>query len=84
MYVRYRQTRELYHNHNLPYRVQKLNQVSIITGLVAVFGVSVVGNFQETHVISIHLLGAFAGFGLGATYLVLQVSVYSGIIVLVS
>ncbi|XP_052797647.1 DNA damage-regulated autophagy modulator protein 1-like isoform X2 [Mya arenaria] len=50
----------------------RLNTAAYVIGILTVFGVSVVGNFQETNVIVVHLLGATLAFVVGFVYFVLQ------------
>ena len=38
-------------------KFKKLNVFAYLVGLVAALGISLVGNFQETNIISIHLVG---------------------------
>ncbi|KAK7447122.1 hypothetical protein BaRGS_00040212, partial [Batillaria attramentaria] len=49
-----------------------LNKICLVIGIVAALGVSVVGNFQEDHVISVHLLGATMAFGGAGVYCWMQ------------
>ncbi|XP_045176378.1 DNA damage-regulated autophagy modulator protein 2-like isoform X2 [Mercenaria mercenaria] len=49
-----------------------LNTAAFITGLLTIFGVSLVGNFQSTNIWEVHLLGAFLAFGVGFVYMILQ------------
>ncbi|KAF5304396.1 hypothetical protein FQR65_LT18872 [Abscondita terminalis] len=49
------------------------NKISIILGFMACLGVSVVGNFPELSVLSVHVLGAFMAFGIGILYFSFQV-----------
>uniref|UniRef100_A0A672YBM0 Zgc:123244 n=1 Tax=Sphaeramia orbicularis TaxID=375764 RepID=A0A672YBM0_9TELE len=50
----------------------KANIISIILGFTSCFGVSVLGNFQQTVLRSVHLLGAFLAFFLGLGYFWMQ------------
>ncbi|KAG8223121.1 hypothetical protein J437_LFUL000542 [Ladona fulva] len=50
----------------------RLNNWSLVLGLLACFGLSLVANFQETNVIIVHLTGAFLCFGVGTVYFWLQ------------
>jgi len=72
VYVRYRHVAHLHGN--IPGRrvLINLNTASFVVGLVTNLGVSLVGNFQETSVIAVHLLGAFMAFFVGFIYCVLQ------------
>ncbi|XP_045175798.2 DNA damage-regulated autophagy modulator protein 2-like isoform X4 [Mercenaria mercenaria] len=71
IYTRYRQS--LYHFENSTRKyLLHLNTAAFITGLLTIFGVSLVGNFQETNILVVHLLGAFLAFGVGFVYMILQ------------
>lgn len=48
--------------------LRRVNNVSLVFGLLAAIGVLLVANFQETNVIVVHLVGAFMAFALGGTY----------------
>lgn len=74
IYVRFRQIAELYRNHSSSANVVKLNRVGLCVGSLAAMGISVVANFQETNVFFVHITGALIAFGLGTTYLWVQVS----------
>lgn len=74
MYIRYRHVELLLPKEpELPTSLNKLNKISFYLGLIAAFGVCIVGNFQETSAFAVHALGAFAAFGLGTVYQCLQV-----------
>jgi len=49
-----------------------LNKIGLFFGLLAAFGTTVVGAFQETSVLGIHILGAFMAFGGGSIFLIIQ------------
>ncbi|XP_045175779.2 DNA damage-regulated autophagy modulator protein 2-like isoform X1 [Mercenaria mercenaria] len=71
IYTRYRQS--LYHFENSARKyLLHLNTAAFITGLLTIFGVSLVGNFQETNILVVHLLGAFLAFAVGFVYMILQ------------
>ena len=53
--------------------ISRLNSVALWIGWTSALGVSLVGNFQETQIIYVHLLGALTAFGVGSLYLWLQV-----------
>ncbi|XP_022910665.1 DNA damage-regulated autophagy modulator protein 2 isoform X2 [Onthophagus taurus] len=74
IYLRYRQVAEISAIKSIE-TVTNLNLYSLWLGLIASFGISIVGNFQETNVFSLHLIGAGMAFGLGAIYEILQVIV---------
>lgn len=75
MYIRYRFIREVYENNSFSESLFRLNKISFFIGVIAVGGLSVVANFQETNLLLIHLLGAVMSFGVGAIYLILQTTV---------
>ncbi|CAH1787702.1 unnamed protein product [Owenia fusiformis] len=70
MYIRYRQV--LQYSSQETGIVLKLNTVSLYLGFIAAFGLSVVGNFQESNALVVHLIGALLAFGLGTVYCCLQ------------
>jgi hypothetical protein len=43
-------------------RSTRLNKAAFIMGLLSCFGVVVVGNFQETNILEVHLIGALVSF----------------------
>ncbi|XP_064481051.1 DNA damage-regulated autophagy modulator protein 2-like isoform X2 [Ornithodoros turicata] len=70
VYVRYKQIEQYYRDHlsqESP-RVLRLNRISLWLGCVASLGVSIVGNFQETEVLTVHVFGAFLALGIGTLY----------------
>lgn len=77
IYIKYRQIAEFYRNHSSSSSVVRLNKAAFIVGIVSAFGISLVGNFQETNVLSVHLCGALMAFGGGVIYLWLQVSKFA-------
>ncbi|XP_033752462.1 DNA damage-regulated autophagy modulator protein 2-like isoform X3 [Pecten maximus] len=71
VYIRYKQIKATY----LPVNrrgILRANTVAFILGLLTATGVSIVGNFQETNVIVVHIIGAFMAFGIGALYCFVQ------------
>lgn len=72
VYVRYRQVREICDRNHLDDSIRQKNQFSTWFGFIATFGVTVVGNFQETNLLVVHMLGAFLAFGLGTIWQCLQ------------
>ena len=72
-YLRYRQIAEFYRNHSSSSTVIRLNNASLLVGSLAALGISLAANFQETHVYSVHIIGALMAFGGGTIYLWLQV-----------
>ncbi|ELU15811.1 hypothetical protein CAPTEDRAFT_183312 [Capitella teleta] len=65
VYVRYRHVRETCMDRP---KILIANKVSLVLGLLAALGVSMVGNFQETNVLVVHLIGAILAFGIGTVY----------------
>ncbi|KAJ9583729.1 hypothetical protein L9F63_021928 [Diploptera punctata] len=51
----------------------RVNKVALVNGLLSCLGLDLVANFQETNVISVHLLGAVLCFGAGTIYFIFQV-----------
>jgi len=49
-------------------RLHMLNDVTLLIGGFSAFGIMLVANFQETSVLTIHLIGAFMTFALGNVY----------------
>ncbi|XP_062583347.1 uncharacterized protein LOC134245103 [Saccostrea cucullata] len=70
-YIRYKQI-ETY-QHDCPVRrITNVNRAAFVLGLMAAFGISLVGNFQDVNVVVVHLIGAFLAFVIGAIYCCLQ------------
>ena len=87
-YIKYKQVADFYRSHTDKKMLKRINNVSLIIGLIGALGVrqvrsrsyvldcldySLVANFQETSVRSVHMIGAFSSFGGGTIYLWLQV-----------
>lgn len=72
-YLRYRQVEEWSKMYSMNKEINKLNERAVRLALIAVLGVSIVANFQETNILSIHMLGAFLAFGFGQWYMILNV-----------
>lgn len=70
MYVRYKLVASMVNIDST--RLHLLNKISLGFGIIAAFGMSVVGNFQESNVLIVHLIGALMVFGVGALYAILQ------------
>ncbi|XP_074652601.1 DNA damage-regulated autophagy modulator protein 2-like isoform X3 [Tubulanus polymorphus] len=69
VYIRYKQIIAYYRNEAIvQLYILKLNKASLIIGILAGLGLSVVANFQETNVLAVHLIGAFTGFACGCIY----------------
>ncbi|RZC42472.1 DNA damage-regulated autophagy modulator protein 2-like, partial [Asbolus verrucosus] len=71
-YIRYRQVKYLLNKDTFKPSVKKLNQIALFLGITAAFGVCVVGNFQESNVFLVHVLGAIVAFGFGSVYQCMQ------------
>lgn len=73
IYLRYRQIEQLLQHHpDLGSNICQLNKKAVWFGFASCLGISVVGNFQETNVRIVHLIGAFCCFGCGTVYFWLQ------------
>ncbi|RXG62490.1 DNA damage-regulated autophagy modulator protein 2 [Armadillidium vulgare] len=72
LYIRFRQIAEFYRNHSSSSSIVRLNKAAFIVGSLSALGISLVANFQETSVLSIHICGALLAFGGGVAYLWLQ------------
>ncbi|KAK4883710.1 hypothetical protein RN001_007029 [Aquatica leii] len=72
IYVRHRQISYICEKHNLQHLVKSKNLISSWFGGLGAFGITIVGNFQETNVFFVHIIGAFLSFGFGAVWQVLQ------------
>ncbi|XP_052065839.1 DNA damage-regulated autophagy modulator protein 1-like isoform X2 [Mytilus californianus] len=70
-YIRYRQIRTHYEGAGRT-KLLKYNTVTFVMGITAALGISLVGNFQETNVIVIHLIGALLAFVVGSIYCWIQ------------
>uniref|UniRef100_A0A673YME1 Transmembrane protein 150B n=1 Tax=Salmo trutta TaxID=8032 RepID=A0A673YME1_SALTR len=64
--IRFQQVRDYGQN-------SKVNIASIVLGFISCVGISIIGNFQQSVGIGIHLLGAFLAFFVGLAYFWLQV-----------
>uniref|UniRef100_A0A1Y1K3H6 CWH43-like N-terminal domain-containing protein n=2 Tax=Photinus pyralis TaxID=7054 RepID=A0A1Y1K3H6_PHOPY len=53
----------------------KWNTVSLKLGAVGSLGISMVGNFQESNMLGIHLVGAIMAIGVSSAYLLLQTKI---------
>ncbi|XP_044737781.1 DNA damage-regulated autophagy modulator protein 2-like [Chrysoperla carnea] len=74
-YIRYLQIRELNNRFRFTKCVQKLNRWGIWAGFLTGLGISMVGNFQETNDIAMHLVGANLAFGVGTIYFCIQCAI---------
>nr|XP_022325134.1 DNA damage-regulated autophagy modulator protein 1-like [Crassostrea virginica] len=70
-YVRYKQI-ATYQRDRPNKAVSRVNTAALVIGLLTAFGISLVGNFQETEVLVVHLIGASLAFLLGSLYCCLQ------------
>lgn len=52
--------------------ITRVNKVAFVIGLLAAFGISLVGNFQEDNVVIVHMIGAFLAFVFGGLYCCVQ------------
>lgn len=50
----------------------KLNKVAMFLGLLSASGLSVVANFQELQLFTVHMIGAVSAFGFGLLYCIAQ------------
>lgn len=74
IYIRYKQVEQQCRDHLLPdtNRVLSRNRLALFVGLLSCLGLSIVANFQELQLFTIHLIGGFSAFGFGLVYLWLQ------------
>lgn len=72
--VRYKQVEQQCRDSLLPTanRVIQLNKWSFFIGLASAAGLSIVANFQELQLFTIHMIGAFSAFGFGLIYCIIQ------------
>ena len=70
IYLRYRLVKEL--NRGADALTGWLNLAGAALGLISTIGLCIVANFQETAVLSVHLVGAFLCFGFGTLYSILH------------
>ncbi|XP_034949080.1 DNA damage-regulated autophagy modulator protein 2 [Chelonus insularis] len=76
IYIRYAQVKEVSNTYQLSAFWQRLNNISLIIGIISTLGMSITGNFQETSNLVVHLIGATLCFGGGTVYIWLQ-AIYS-------
>ncbi|XP_073827381.1 DNA damage-regulated autophagy modulator protein 1 [Musca autumnalis] len=73
IYIRYRQILQLFEHHpDLGTNLLRYNRLAVWFGFASCLGISIVGNFQETNVRILHLIGAFCCFGFGTLYFWMQ------------
>lgn len=72
--VRYKQVEQQCRDNLIPdaNKIFALNKVSFFLGLASAAGLSIVANFQELQLFTIHMIGAFSAFGFGLIYCALQ------------
>ncbi|KAB0801643.1 hypothetical protein PPYR_03829 [Photinus pyralis] len=68
VYIRYRHVRLLCERHSLSTKIKKGNTISTWTGVLSCIGISLVGNFQETNILLVHLFGAILAFVFGSIW----------------
>jgi len=68
-YIRYKQVSEYCNSYQLSRRLRKLNYVSLWIGWGGALGLSIVANFQETEVWTVHIIGLYLCFGLGMLWM---------------
>lgn len=73
VYVRYKQVQSLALGGE--HKLHSLNLAGLVLGIMSSLGMCVVGNFEKTAVISMHLFGAGLTFGMGALYILVQTGV---------
>ncbi|KAF5282994.1 hypothetical protein FQA39_LY04865 [Lamprigera yunnana] len=71
LYIRYRQIDNDIKTKNIKL-APMWNNVGMVFGCLGSFGLSLVGNFQETSCLPIHLVGAFLALGVGTLYISVQ------------
>ncbi|KAK2189395.1 hypothetical protein NP493_107g00017 [Ridgeia piscesae] len=64
VYIRYRQIE--YHAHGV--HMKRSNKATLVMGLMSSLGISMVGNFQETEILPLHVTGAMLAFGVSTVY----------------
>lgn len=72
--VRYKQVEQQCRDNMLACanRVFALNKSAFIIGLLSTAGLSIVANFQELQLFTVHMIGAFSAFGFGLIYCAAQ------------
>lgn len=72
--VRYKQVEQQCRDYLAPdvSKVFTLNKISLWFGLIASAGVSIIANFQELQLWTIHMMGGSLAFGFGTLYCILQ------------
>lgn len=72
--IRYKQVEQQCRDNLIPdaNRVIAINKRSFVVGLLSAAGLSIVANFQELQLFTIHMIGAFSAFGFGLIYCAAQ------------
>jgi len=71
MYIRYMQVAE-YFRQEKNRTMRLINVIAIVIGMISALGGMIVAAFQETNILSMHVLGAFLSFLGGAIYMIFQ------------
>lgn len=72
--IRYKQVEQQCRDNLIPdaNRVFSLNRIALYLGLASAAGLSIVANFQELQLFTIHMIGACSAFGFGLIYCAVQ------------
>lgn len=72
--VRYKQVEQQCRDNLMPdsNKLLALNKWSLFIGLFSAAGLSIVANFQELQLFTVHMIGAFSAFGFGLIYCMAQ------------
>lgn len=72
--IRYKQVEQQCRDNMLPCaeKVFALNKFALGAGLLSAVGISIVANFQELQLFTVHMIGAFSTFGFGMIYFAAQ------------
>jgi len=76
VYIRYKQIEAFFKGKNSTW-MDGMNFGSMVLGMISTLGVLVIGAFQETNVVVMHLVGAFMSFLSAGIYLCFQVSPFT-------
>jgi len=68
-YIRYKQVSEYCNSYQLPRQLRTINYASLWVGWGGALGLSILANFQETEVWSVHIIGLYLCFGLGMIWI---------------
>lgn len=72
MYIQFRYVRNSLNAHLIVIS-SWWNKIGAVCGTVACFGISLVANFQESPLATVHFIGAMMAFGIGSVYFLIQV-----------